>query len=111
MGNRKETLEGIQRLVRRSRSKSLSPEEASIDTPKILDDLRSMSHTLRGSTERGLKAVKGRKIPAHRQTTNYMNTSALTNIEYDNKEDRLLYLTDIKKFQPEYILFRGNKNK
>ena len=44
-------------------------------------------------------------------TTNYMNTSALTNIEYDNKEDRLLYLTDIKKFQPEYILFRGNKNK
>ena len=43
-------------------------------------------------------------------TTNYMNTSALTNIEYDNKEDRLLYLTDIKKFQPEYILFRGNKN-
>ena len=74
MGNRKETLEGIQRLVRRSRSKSLSPEDAKNDTPKILDDLRNMSHTLRGSTERGLRAVKGRKIPPGRMKTNYMNT-------------------------------------
>ena len=86
MGNRKETLEGIQRLVRRSQSKSLSPEDASIDTPKILDDLRSMSHTLRGSTERGLKAVKGRKIPAHRQTTNYMNTLGALVRNVDQRE-------------------------
>jgi len=86
MGNRKETLEGIQRLVRRSRSKSLSPEEASNDTPKILDDLRSMSHTLRGSTERGLKAVKGRKIPAHRQTSNYMRTLGALVKNVDQRE-------------------------
>lgn len=86
MGNRKETLEGIQRLVRRSRSKSLSPEDASIDTPKILDNLRSMSHTLRGSTERGLKAVKGKKIPAHRQTSNYMRTLGALVRNVDQRE-------------------------
>jgi len=74
MGNRKETLEGIQRLVRRSQSTRLSPEDAENDAPKILDDLRSMSGTGRGSTERGLRAVKSGKTPPGRMKTNYMNT-------------------------------------
>ena len=74
MDSRKETLEGIQRLVRLSRSKSLSPKDASINTPKILDDLRSMSQTGRGSTHRGLRRVKSQPELQGRVKTNYMST-------------------------------------
>ena len=74
MGNRKETLEGIQRLVRRSQSTRLPPEKARNDTPKILDDLRSMSHTLGGSTERGLRRVKRDSRLQGRMKDNYMKT-------------------------------------
>ena len=59
---------------------------------------------------------KAKIIVDHRSTffldtTNYMNTSALTSIGYDDFKGRQLYLEDIKMHQPEYILFRGNSKK
>ena len=74
MDSRKETLEGIQRLVRRSQSTRLPPEKARNDTPKILDDLRSVSQTGRGSTHRGLRRVRRENILQGRMKTNYMST-------------------------------------
>ena len=59
---------------------------------------------------------KAKIIVDHRSTffldtTNYMNTSALTSINYDNFNERQFYLKDIKRNQPEYILFRGSTKK
>ena len=41
-------------------------------------------------------------------TINYLNTSALTSVNYDDFKARKFYLEDIKRLKPNYILFRGS---